>query len=53
MYLNKLIIKIILCIIYEYFLNKKIIILEFKEYILKNNIYKNNKKKLIKFFALN
>ena len=37
----------------EYFLNKKIIIAEFKESIFDDNIYKNNKIILIEFFVLN
>ena len=36
-----------------YFLNKKIIILKFKELIFNDNIYKNNRKKIIEFFSLN
>ena len=35
------------------FLNKEIIILDFKESIFDNNIYKKNKIILIKFFGLN
>ena len=35
------------------FLNKKIIIHEFKESIFDDNIYKINRKNLIEFFELN
>jgi len=36
-----------------YFLNNKIIILEFKESIFDNNIYKNKEIILNEFYALN
>ena len=44
---------ILLIIIIQYFLNKKIIIIEFKDCIFDNNIFKSNRINLIKFNTLN